>query len=56
MLTCFPGGSCLWAVNGPIGGLVNPPVGMDVGFELGFVLAGIAYLILRRIELNANQR
>ncbi len=39
---------------GPIAKLVNPPFGMDIGFELGLVLAGIAYLILRRIELNAN--
>ncbi len=41
---------------GPIAKLVNPPYGMDVGFELGVVLAGIAYLILRRIELNVNKR
>ena len=39
---------------GPIAKLVNPPFGMDVGFELGLIFAGIAYLILRRIELNAN--
>ena len=39
---------------GPIAKLVNPPFGMDVGFELGLVLAGITYFILRRIELNAN--
>ncbi|GAC1386095.1 MAG: cytosine permease [Ktedonobacteraceae bacterium] len=56
MLTCFPGNSCLWAVNGLVGGLVSPPTGMDVGFELGLVLAGISYLILRRVELNANKR
>src|SRR5947208_14679906 len=31
---------------GPIANLVNPPYGMDVGFELGLVFAGIAYLIL----------
>ena len=41
---------------GPIAKLVNPPFGMDVGFELGLVLAGIAYLILRRIELNTSPR
>jgi NCS1 nucleoside transporter family len=41
---------------GPIANLFNPPYGMDIGFELGVVLAGIAYLILRRIELNANGR
>src|SRR6266487_2678889 len=39
---------------GPIAKLVNPPFGMDIGFELGLIFAGIAYLILRRIELNAN--
>jgi purine-cytosine permease-like protein len=43
-------------VVGPIAKLVNPPFGMDVGFELGLVLAAIAYLILRRLELNASQR
>src|SRR5437660_1769170 len=41
---------------GPIARLVNPPYGMDVGFELGLVFAGIAYLILRRIELNTSPR
>jgi len=41
---------------GPIAKLVNPPFGMDVGFELGLVFAGIAYLILRRIELNTSPR
>src|SRR5436190_229831 len=41
---------------GPIARLVNPPYGMDVGFELGLVLAGISYLILRRIELNTSPR
>jgi NCS1 nucleoside transporter family len=39
---------------GPIAKLVNPPFGMDIGFELGLVFAAVAYLILRRIELNAN--
>ncbi len=41
---------------GPIAKLVNPPFGMDIGFELGLILAGISYLILRRIELNASPR
>jgi len=36
---------------GPIADLFNPPYGMDVGFELGLIFAGITYLILRRIEL-----
>ena len=43
-------------VVGPIASLVNPPFGMDVGFELGLILAGISYLILRRIELNISKR
>ena len=30
--------------------------GTDIGFELGLVLAGISYLILRRIELNSSPR
>ncbi len=50
------GSSCLWAITGKVGGLVNPPGGMDVGFELGLVLAAISYLILRRIELNNSPR
>jgi NCS1 nucleoside transporter family len=41
---------------GPIAKLVNPPFGMDVGFELGLILAGISYFILRRIELNTSPR
>ena len=40
---------------GPIAKLVGP-YGMDIGFELGLVFAGIAYLILRRIELNSSPR
>lgn len=43
-------------VVGPIANLVNPPYGMDVGFELGLIFAAIVYLILRRIEVNATQR
>ncbi|HEX4206852.1 MAG TPA: cytosine permease [Ktedonobacteraceae bacterium] len=43
-------------VVGPIANLVNPPYGMDVGFELGVIFAAIAYLILRRVELNASRR
>ncbi len=43
-------------ITGPIGGLINKPYGMDVGFELAIVFAGIAYLILRRIELNSSSR
>ncbi|TMC22518.1 MAG: hypothetical protein E6J34_06045 [Chloroflexi bacterium] len=43
-------------VVGPIAGLFNPPYGMDIGFELGVVIAAIAYLILRRVELNTSKR
>jgi NCS1 nucleoside transporter family len=43
-------------ITGPIGGLINKPYGMDVGFEVGLVLAGIAYFILRRIELKQTGR
>lgn len=38
--------------TGPIAARINT----DIGFELGLVLAGIAYLILRRIELNNNSQ
>ena len=41
---------------GEIAKLVNPPYGMDVGFELGVLFAGIAYFLLRRIELKFSQR
>lgn len=40
-------------VAGPVAKLLS---GGDVGFELGLVLAGIAYLILRRVELNISKR
>jgi len=43
-------------VVGPIAKLVNPPYGMDVGFELGLILAAIVYLILRPVELNVSKR
>lgn len=33
---------------------INSFLNTDIGFELGVVLAAIAYLILRRIELNNN--
>ena len=41
---------------GPIANLFNPPYGMDIGFELGLIFAGISYLFLRRIELNTTGR
>ncbi len=43
-------------ITGPIGGLINKPYGMDVGFELAVVFAGISFLVLRRIELNTSPR
>ncbi len=42
-----------YPITGPLGGFSG---GMDVGFELAIVFAGIAYLILRRIELNTSKR
>jgi NCS1 nucleoside transporter family len=41
---------------GPLASLINQPFGIDVGFELGFIFAGIAYFFLRRIELKNNHR
>jgi len=48
------GVGCTWGITGPIGGLVNG--GMDIGFELALVLAGISYLILRAVELRTSRR
>ncbi|HET8841277.1 MAG TPA: cytosine permease [Ktedonobacteraceae bacterium] len=57
----FLGFAQTWIINdtftpitGVIGGLVNPPTGMDVGFELGVVFALVVYMILRPIELRAS--
>jgi len=44
------------AFVGPIAGLFNPPYGMDIGFELGIIFAGISYLLLRPIELRSTAR
>jgi purine-cytosine permease-like protein len=41
---------------GPVAGLINKPYGMDIGFELGIVLAAIAYVILRPVELRRTGR
>jgi purine-cytosine permease-like protein len=41
---------------GPLARLFNPPSGMDIGFELGLIFAGIAYFFLRRIELAQTGR
>jgi NCS1 nucleoside transporter family len=38
--------------QGFIARLVNPPYGIDIGFELGVVVSFIVYLILRPIELR----
>lgn len=44
-----------YPITGAIGGLLNAPNGMDVGFELGVIFALVAYLILRPIELRRNR-
>jgi NCS1 nucleoside transporter family len=41
---------------GPIARLINPPFGMDIGFELGVIFAGTAYLFLRWFEINMTRR
>lgn len=41
---------------GPLAKLVNPPFGIDVGFELGVLFAAVAYYFLRRIELSRSGR
>jgi len=38
--------------QGFVARLVNPPYGIDIGFELGVIFAFITYLILRPIELK----
>jgi NCS1 nucleoside transporter family len=49
-------GAAQVAFVGPIAGLFNPPYGMDIGFELGVIFAGISYLFLRPIELRSTAR
>jgi len=41
---------------GPTARLFNPPFGMDIGFELGLIFAGIAYFFLRNVELAQTGR
>ncbi|GAC1651519.1 MAG: cytosine permease [Ktedonobacteraceae bacterium] len=41
---------------GPVARLFNPPYGMDIGFELGLIFAGISYFFLRRVELAQTGR
>lgn len=49
-------GAAQVAFVGPIAGLLNPPHGIDIGFELGVIFAAITYLILRPIELRSTER
>jgi purine-cytosine permease-like protein len=49
-------GAAQVAFVGPIAGLFNPPYGMDIGFQLGVLFAGIVYFILRPIELRSTHR
>jgi NCS1 nucleoside transporter family len=49
-------GAAQSAFVGPLAKAINPPYGMDIGFELGVVIAAVAYLILRRIELSQSGR
>lgn len=58
----FLGFAQTWIINGNfipitglIGGLINKPTGMDVGFELGVLFSLLSYLILRPIEVRANR-
>ena len=39
---------------GALAYFLNPPHGIDIGFELGILFAGIAYFFLRNIELKTN--
>jgi len=41
---------------GPLAKKINPPLGIDIGFELGILLAAAAYLILRPIERKRENR
>lgn len=40
---------------GPVAKHFNPPYGMDIGFELGMAFAGLAYVILRPLEIKGRQ-
>lgn len=41
---------------GPIAHLFNPPYGMDIGFEMGLIFAGLVYIGLRPLELARTKR
>jgi NCS1 nucleoside transporter family len=49
-------GAAQVAFVGPIAGLFNPPYGMDIGFELGIIFAGLSYYFLRPRELRQTHR
>lgn len=49
-------GAAQVAFVGPIARLFNPPAGIDIGFQLGMLLAGIAYAVARPIERSATGR
>ncbi len=42
--------------TGPMARWLNPPQGMDVGFELAVLLAGLTYLLLRPLEKRMTGR
>lgn len=41
---------------GPVARFFSPQYGMDIGFELGVIFAAVAYLVLRRIEIQNSRR
>jgi purine-cytosine permease-like protein len=41
---------------GPLARLLGGQFGMDIGFELGLIFAGLAYLVLRRMEIAQTGR
>jgi len=41
---------------GAIARLLSPPCGIDIGFELGVIFAGMAYLFLRWFEIETTKR
>ncbi len=55
LLGVYQGAAQVYFV-GPIARFFNPPLGIDIGFELGILFAGIAYFFLRRIELKTSFR
>ena len=41
---------------GPLSSLIAGKFGIDIGFELGIILAAVVYLALRPVELKTNGR